>query len=126
MGHDAVALTDGGLETVLLFHEGFDLPCFAAFPLLDDERGRAALRRYFGAFPRHRRRARLPVRPRHGDMAGESRTGATRLGYDADALAIAECQAVEFARELARRPLAMSRSTAPSARAATAMSSASG
>ena len=27
-------LTDGGLETTLLFHDGFDLPCFAAFDLL--------------------------------------------------------------------------------------------
>jgi hypothetical protein len=30
------------------FHEGFDLPCFASFPLLGDGRGRAALRRYHG------------------------------------------------------------------------------
>ena len=28
-------LTDGGLETTLAFHEGWDLPCFAAFVLLD-------------------------------------------------------------------------------------------
>ena len=49
-GHGTVALTDGGLETTLLFHEGFDLPCFAAFPLLDDDAGRAALRRYFEPF----------------------------------------------------------------------------
>jgi S-methylmethionine-dependent homocysteine/selenocysteine methylase len=40
-------LTDGGLETTLVFHEGLDLPCFAAFPLLDDEAGRATLRRYY-------------------------------------------------------------------------------
>ncbi len=43
-------LTDGGLETVLLFHEGFDLPEFAAFPLLDDVQGRKALERYFDGF----------------------------------------------------------------------------
>ncbi len=36
-------LTDGGLETTLIFHEGWDLPCFAAFVLLDSERGRKAL-----------------------------------------------------------------------------------
>ena len=45
-----MALTDGGIETCLLFHEGLDLPCFASFPLLGDERGRAALRRYFEPF----------------------------------------------------------------------------
>ena len=40
-------LTDGGIETTLIFHRGFDLPAFAAFTLLDDEHGTAALRRYY-------------------------------------------------------------------------------
>jgi len=44
---DRVFLTDGGLETCLIFHDGVDLPDFAAFVLLADEPGRAALRRYF-------------------------------------------------------------------------------
>ena len=30
-------LTDGGLETALIFHEGLDLPAFAAFDLLKDD-----------------------------------------------------------------------------------------
>ena len=40
-------LTDGGIETTLIFHEGLDLPAFAAFDLLKDDAGTAALRRYF-------------------------------------------------------------------------------
>lgn len=40
-------LTDGGLETTLIFHEGWKLPMFEAFTLLDSERGRAALRAYY-------------------------------------------------------------------------------
>jgi S-methylmethionine-dependent homocysteine/selenocysteine methylase len=40
-------LTDGGIETTLIFQEGFDLPFFAAFPLLEHERGLEALRRYY-------------------------------------------------------------------------------
>lgn len=40
-------LTDGGVETCLIFHEGWDLPMFASFPLLDSERGRKTLRAYF-------------------------------------------------------------------------------
>lgn len=40
-------LTDGGLETTLIFHEGIELPHFAAFVLLKDEAGREALRRYY-------------------------------------------------------------------------------
>ncbi|HWL79980.1 MAG TPA: hypothetical protein VNR89_03435 [Roseomonas sp.] len=38
-------LADGGLETALVFHEGMDLPAFAAFPLLRDGEGRQTLRR---------------------------------------------------------------------------------
>jgi len=33
-------VTDGGLETTLIFQDGLDLPHFAAFPLLDSELGR--------------------------------------------------------------------------------------
>ena len=40
-------LTDGGLETTLIFHDGLDLPQFAAFDLLKDDEGTEALRRYF-------------------------------------------------------------------------------
>ncbi|HWH13314.1 MAG TPA: hypothetical protein VNT51_01100, partial [Miltoncostaeaceae bacterium] len=40
-------LTDGGLETVLIFHQGVDLPAFAAFPLVDDPAGRDRLRAYY-------------------------------------------------------------------------------
>ena len=44
---ESLFLTDSGIETDLIEHGGFDLPEFAAFVLLDDERGRAALRAYF-------------------------------------------------------------------------------
>jgi S-methylmethionine-dependent homocysteine/selenocysteine methylase len=40
-------LTDGGIETVLIFHEGLDLPAFAAFDLLKDAEGEQALRAYY-------------------------------------------------------------------------------
>ena len=43
-------ITDGGMETVLIFHEGLELPAFASFVLLDDETGREALRHYFRRF----------------------------------------------------------------------------
>jgi len=43
-------LTDGGLETTLIFHEGWSLPCFEAFILLDRDRGRKALRDYFDRY----------------------------------------------------------------------------
>src|SRR6476619_3369517 len=43
-------LTDGGMETDLIFHQGIDLPSFATFPLLEREEGRQALRGYFEPF----------------------------------------------------------------------------
>ena len=43
-------LTDGGIETVLIFQEGLELPEFAAFDLLKDERGTERLRRYYGPY----------------------------------------------------------------------------
>lgn len=44
---DGLFLTDGGIETTLIFHDGLDLPDFAAFVLLKTPEGRAALRNYF-------------------------------------------------------------------------------
>jgi S-methylmethionine-dependent homocysteine/selenocysteine methylase len=43
-------LTDGGIETTLIFHEGLELPDFAAYELLRRPEGEAALRRYFRAY----------------------------------------------------------------------------
>lgn len=43
-------LTDGGLETVMVFQEGIDLPLFAAFHLMDSEDGLARLRAYFDRY----------------------------------------------------------------------------
>jgi len=40
-------LTDGGIETTLIFHDGLDLPLFAAFTLLENDEGTETLRRYF-------------------------------------------------------------------------------
>ena len=43
-------LTDGGLETTLIFHHGRDLPAFAAFPLIDSAEGRAELDAYYQGY----------------------------------------------------------------------------
>ena len=40
-------LTDGGIETTLIFHHGLDLPEFAAFDLLAGDEGTGELRRYY-------------------------------------------------------------------------------
>src|SRR5689334_15487516 len=54
----SVLLTDGGMETTLIFLNGLDLPCFASFPLLEEDEGRAAMEGYFEPY--------LEVARRHG------------------------------------------------------------
>ena len=47
---DELFLTDGGIETTLIFHRGLDLPEFAAFDLLKNDNGVDELRRYFVSY----------------------------------------------------------------------------
>jgi S-methylmethionine-dependent homocysteine/selenocysteine methylase len=47
---DRPFLTDGGLETTLIFHNQIELPYFAAFDLLKSPAGRATLRDYFRTY----------------------------------------------------------------------------
>lgn len=92
-------LADAGLETVLSFQQGFTLPSFASFVLLQDERGRAALRAYFEGF------ARLAQAQRTG-LVLETPTWRANpdwgqaLGYNAVALADANRDAVALLAEV--------------------------
>ncbi|MBW4422692.1 MAG: homocysteine S-methyltransferase family protein [Myxacorys californica WJT36-NPBG1] len=47
---DDLFLTDGGIETTLIFHEGLDLPHFAAFDLFRYSEGQKALEKYFRTY----------------------------------------------------------------------------
>ena len=50
-------VTDGGMETDLIFHHGVDLPLFAAFPLVDSPEGRSLLTGYYHGYAAIARRA---------------------------------------------------------------------
>src|SRR5918995_806262 len=96
---DRLFLTDGGLETTLVFHRGLDLPFFAAFPLLDSDDGRAALRDYFEPY------LELAAGRGAGFVLDTPTWRANadwgpQLGYDRDGLARVNRDAVAFAREL--------------------------
>lgn len=93
-------LTDGGLETTLIFHQGLDLPDFAAFPLLDDEQGRAALLTYWAPYLELARETGAHFLVDTVTWRANADWGA-RLGYDAGALRDVNTEAVQFARELA-------------------------
>ena len=88
-------LTDGGIETTLIFHEGFDLPDFAAFDLLKTPQGEAALQKYFRTY------ADLAKRFGTG-LILESATWraspdwASRLGYSRQALVGANRRAIQL------------------------------
>lgn len=47
---DRPFVTDGGLETTLVFHEKIDLPCFASFQLLKTAAGEERLRNYYRTY----------------------------------------------------------------------------
>ena len=92
-------LTDGGMETTLIFHEGADLPHFAAFVLLAEPAGRKQLKDYY---------------TRYLDIAAKGETGfvldtatwrtnpdwGAKLGYSAEALKAANEDAVDLLSEL--------------------------
>ena len=56
---DRIFLTDGGLETTLIFHDGMDLPYFASFDLMNSEAGRRRLHDYFVEYAMTARKAGL-------------------------------------------------------------------
>lgn len=96
---DRLFVTDGGLETELVFHDGIDLPHFAAFPLLDDPGSRARLRRYYEGY--------LDIARRHGaGFVIETPTWranadwARLLGYSPTQLDAVNASAVQFAEEI--------------------------
>lgn len=95
-------LTDGGLETTLIFHEGIALPHFAAFHLLKDASGRAALERYFQTYAEMAREHRVGCVLESATWRASSDWGA-RLGYSAAELAAANRAAIELLVPIARR-----------------------
>jgi homocysteine S-methyltransferase len=88
-------LTDAGLETVLVFDEGFELPCFAAFPLVDSDEGRAALRRYYASFLELGRDRGVPLVLSAPTWRANPDWG-RRLGYEGDDLAAVNRRGVSF------------------------------
>jgi homocysteine S-methyltransferase len=93
-------LTDGGLETVLVFDEGFELPQFAAFPLVDSDEGRAALRRYYVPFLELARDRGVPLVLSAPTWRANADWGRL-LGYEGDDLASVNRRAIELLESMA-------------------------
>lgn len=88
-------LTDAGIETTLIYEDGLDLPYFAAFHLLRDARGRAALSRYYRRHAGIARAHGLGFVLESATWRASADWGA-RLGYTPEQLAAANRQAVEM------------------------------
>jgi S-methylmethionine-dependent homocysteine/selenocysteine methylase len=95
-----LTITDGGLETTLVYEHGIELPDFAAFPLLDTEAGRTSLAAYYEPYLDLGRRLDVAVIVDTPTWRANLDWGA-RLGYDPIRLAAVNRHAVEFVRELA-------------------------
>jgi S-methylmethionine-dependent homocysteine/selenocysteine methylase len=99
LGGAGLFVTDGGLETELIFHNGLDLPCFAAFPLLDNPDTRIGLRRYYDRYLAIAREngagfiIETPTWRANPDWAGQ-------LGYSAEQLDAVNRDAVALAEEV--------------------------
>jgi S-methylmethionine-dependent homocysteine/selenocysteine methylase len=75
-------VTDGGLETDLIYHHGVDLPDFAAFPLVDNDQGRQVLLRYYREYIDIAKRAGVGVQLETPTWRASGDWG-DRLGYSA-------------------------------------------
>lgn len=98
---DGLFVIDGGLETTMIFHEGIDLPYFAAFTLVETQEGRAALKRYFDSYARIAREFGTGIVFETPTWRASPDWGKL-LGYDQAALSAANKAAVEMLRDFAR------------------------
>ena len=98
-------LTDGGIETVLIFGEGLELPAFAAFDLLKDEAGTEILRRYYEPYVAEAARRGLGFVAESPTWRASPRW-ASELGYNVDELDAFNRRAIALMEELrAEHPL---------------------
>lgn len=95
-------LSDGGIETVLIFHEGLELPDFAAFDLLKRPEGQAALHKYFQAYTAIAEQFDVSMVLESATWRASADWGA-RLGYSPAALAVANRQAIELLTDIRKR-----------------------
>lgn len=96
---DQLFLTDGGLETSLIYDSRLDLPHFAAFDLMKDDEGRDTLRNYY------RRYATIAVAHRLGFVLEAPTWRANpdwgeKLGYSPSRLDRANRESIDLMREV--------------------------
>ena len=92
-------LTDGGIETTLIFHEGLELPDFAAFDLLKRPTGQQVLRKYFRTYGSIARKFRAGLILESATWRANP-DWAFKIGYTREELAEANRKAIELLEEV--------------------------
>jgi S-methylmethionine-dependent homocysteine/selenocysteine methylase len=92
---DRLFLTDGGIETSLIYKDGFQLPYFAAFDLLKSDEGVAGVRRYFEPYLRIARERGLGIVLESPTWRANP-DWAAKLGYSEDDLAVIQRRSIEL------------------------------
>jgi S-methylmethionine-dependent homocysteine/selenocysteine methylase len=97
--NNGIFLTDGGLETTLIFHNGLELPDFAAFGLLKSDEGRRHLYKYYSTYA-------AIARDKNAGFILESATWRAssdwgkKLGYSIEELADMNRRAIELLSDI--------------------------
>jgi S-methylmethionine-dependent homocysteine/selenocysteine methylase len=101
----APVVTDGGMETDLIFHHGVDLPHFASFPLVETPEGRALLEDYYDGYAAIARDTGMGLMLESPTWRASQDWG-TLLGYSPQALAAVNQTAIGLLAEMRERYLA--------------------
>ena len=91
--------TDGGLETTLIFHDGMDLPYFAAFPLLREKSGLQTLREYYSRYAELARNNKVGFVMDSPTWRASADWGAN-MGYSEKTLAAVNREAIKLLAEV--------------------------
>jgi homocysteine S-methyltransferase len=97
-----VFLTDGGMETTLVFHDGIDLPCFASFDLMKNAEGEARVRAYYERYIALAKRNKAGFVLESPTWRANPDWGA-KLGHDRESLAEMNRRCVALMAELRDR-----------------------
>jgi S-methylmethionine-dependent homocysteine/selenocysteine methylase len=92
-------LTDGGLETTLIFTEGLELSEFAAIELLKNERGREQLYKYYSTYATIARDQKVGFILESATWRASLEWG-KKLGYSKEALVDMNHKAIELLQDL--------------------------
>jgi len=92
-------ITDGGIETALIFNDGIDLPDFAAFDLFRRKGGEIALRKYYDEYVRIAAQFRAGIVLESATWRASANWG-DKLGYSRLELATANRKAIRLLEDI--------------------------